>query len=1118
MAQAAWLPLSAAAERRSEFDLLKASPVHHGRDRRMSLDFGSSSSQGMYNQHDMDSAYSSMHPSDLPPSHNPSSSHLMNGHNIDRSDALDMEHGSYDIFSNSGSGSLASQRYRANASSSSSLGPNYALGVDTMYSQNSFNDQLPPFHPPNSHGYDLMGSLPSSYSSGKPSPLTPNDSVTSLPHPAGYSFSSNGHQKDFPHHSFPDSILDRRLSTVSSTYSSDFGDEYGSPMSVNPSMGMSAFAPPSAVQQFQDRLGRMQNDNRYPGGGVPPLSVPQHLHQNHNGDLMRGVAPQATHSFRPENGGGGSVPSFDDMPNFLAPNPQVDFPLRMSTTVGEDMARLRLAGAGDLQTFIRFLCPPPTAIMIGNSWWSDVIRRGEDPKLCPPRVVVSISGEPAPQEGSIEWTGAAGKAFDVNDPPTGTTYIGRCVGKQLFISDVDEKKKKVEALVKIMAPASDDEPERVIGTFPSRPIKVISKPSKKRQSAKNLELCINHGSTISLFHRLRSQTVSTKYLCVSGSGSSFKGSDGQPLLGLDQRSRAPTPSFIARTASWDPFIMYIVDVNKPAGGMDTPPPPPPQPDYPSPPPNAIPFTNNGSQIPIYYNQTVVLQCLTSGVVSPVLIIRKVDHQTTVVGGGLQEGAKGIADHYCVPGEVCGDPVSQLHKIAFEVYDASKGAPEPGTPGVSGAFLSCMGEKVNTYRPVEGRQWNNPPASTAASSGSRESDSPTAAPGSPTVSTPTSSGGADYFNGTNGATTGANGSAPNSPDPSGFPSNDGGKVKKGKRGSSSGGALTKPASQKGRRRPTSSGSGGSGGRRGSSSDASASSGALWQVDIGETSVWTIVGTDQIRYNFYVPPVLFDNQTAAQTGSFPVPSKPVTPFPGVVKYLPPDRAAEAPKSACPVSRAVMSKPNPHAAKLLTVYGENFNKNEPVTVFFGSEPSPYVEDVISYVIARTLGVIDDTKASTSEIQNDNHVASSTTSTTSAAPFSDSNSESIPPIRVQGENDDEDAAMSSPPSTYFHSTMESAGNLKLSGVDMFSPAPSQPPSPTLSRRDLAVHAMHQVHPMSKIIPGAGEEKGGSGDVTPGSEVSSFSVGSSFAFPGDSGSEDGLQIRKKRPTGDSDA
>lgn len=154
----------------------------------------------------------------------------------------------------------------------------------------------------------------------------------------------------------------------------------------------------------------------------------------------------------------------------------------------------------------RFLCPPPTAIMIGNSWWSEAgnsgssgssPRRGggngDESKVLPPRVVIAISGEPVPQEGAVEWTSTSGKAFDANDPPQGTTYIGRCVGKQLFISDVDEKKKKVEALVRIVAPASGEDDgmggggERVIGTFPSRPIKVISKPSKKRQSAKNLE-------------------------------------------------------------------------------------------------------------------------------------------------------------------------------------------------------------------------------------------------------------------------------------------------------------------------------------------------------------------------------------------------------------------------------------------------------------------------------------------------------------------------------------------------------------------------------------------------------------------------------------------------------
>lgn len=459
-------------------------------------------------------------------------------------------------------------------------------------------------------------------------------------------------------------------------------------------------------------------------------------------------------------------------------------------------------------------------------------------------------------------------------------------------------------------------------------------------------MCINHGSTISLFHRLRSQTVSTKYLCVSGSGSSFKGSDGAPLMGVDQRTRTATPSFIARTASWDPFVMYIVDVNKPAGGIDAPPPPPPQPDYPSPPPNAIPFTNNGSQIPIYYNQTVVLQCLTSGVVSPVLIIRKVDHATTVVGGGLQEGAKGVADLFCSPGEVCGDPVSQLHKIAFEVYDPNKGMPEAGTPGLTGAFLSCMGEKVNTYRPVEGRQWNTP----QTASSSRGSNSPNL-PGSPVVSTPASLNAPntpDYFSGSgpSAATT----SAPASPTSYDFPSNDGGRVKRGKRSTSStGGGVVKTHSAKGRRRQNSAGSTTSSRHGG---DQAASSGALWQVDIGETSVWTIVGTDQVRYNFYVPPVLFDQQTPNTSGSYPIPLKPVTPFPGVVKYLPPDRAAEAPKaSSCPSSSSSSSsargggggglaKPNPHASKMLTLYGENFNKADPVTVFFGADPSPYVE----------------------------------------------------------------------------------------------------------------------------------------------------------------------------------
>jgi recombining binding protein (suppressor of hairless) len=125
----------------------------------------------------------------------------------------------------------------------------------------------------------------------------------------------------------------------------------------------------------------------------------------------------------------------------------------------------------------------------------------------------------------------------------------------------------------------------------------------------------------------------------------------------------------------------------------------------------------------------------------------------------------------------------LHKIAFEVYDGNKGMPEPGTPGPTGAFLSCMGEKVNTFRPIDGRQWN--------SSLNAGSNSP-ALSGSPIVTTPVSASGAEYF----GAS--SVDSAPASPSPTSteFLSNDGGRVKKQKRSTSSGGVIPKSAGPKG----------------------------------------------------------------------------------------------------------------------------------------------------------------------------------------------------------------------------------------------------------------------------------------------------------------------------------
>ena len=202
------------------------------------------------------------------------------------------------------------------------------------------------------------------------------------------------------------------------------------------------------------------------------------------------------------------------------------------------------------------------------------------------------------------------------------------------------------------------------------------------------------------------------------------------------------------------------------------------------------------------------------------------------GGGIQEGVKAVPDHYCAPGEVCGDPVSQLHKIALEIYEPNWPPAEPGTPGAFGAFLSCIAEKVNTYRPVEGKQWS--PILTLPLP-ARGSDSP-AMPGSPVTSTPSPANTVHPF--------GSLDVPLSSMETEG--TNDGGLVKKRKRATSSTGGASESSQMKGRtKRPHSAGPGST--KRPSAADSITHlgrSGALWQVDVGETSVWTIVGTGEL----------------------------------------------------------------------------------------------------------------------------------------------------------------------------------------------------------------------------------------------------------------------------------
>ncbi|XP_072237653.1 recombining binding protein suppressor of hairless-like protein [Leuresthes tenuis] len=218
----------------------------------------------------------------------------------------------------------------------------------------------------------------------------------------------------------------------------------------------------------------------------------------------------------------------------------------------------------------RFFCPPPCVYIRGHGW--RVMQDHLKAAGCGDSVY-RVCGYMCLDSSSQSQADTFKLVFD--EQPN-SRQLFACA-KSLFISDQDKRKHFSLLLTLFLGNRQE------VGSFQSKMIKVISKPSQKRQSMKNADLCISSCSKVALFNRLRSQTVSTRYLSVDRG------------------------AFIASARQWTAFTITMVDDQRAdQGGFVL------------------------SEAFICYGSAVQLVCTESGVALPPMVIRKVSKQHAIL--------------------------------------------------------------------------------------------------------------------------------------------------------------------------------------------------------------------------------------------------------------------------------------------------------------------------------------------------------------------------------------------------------------------------------------------------------------------------------------------------------
>eukprot|EP00842_Homolaphlyctis_polyrhiza_P001553 jgi/Hompol1/2399/HPOL_005984-RA len=295
--------------------------------------------------------------------------------------------------------------------------------------------------------------------------------------------------------------------------------------------------------------------------------------------------------------------------------------------------------------------------------------------------------------------------------------------KNLYVSNRDQRH-SFQLAFRIFEETS----EQQLFSFTTNEIKVISKPSRNKTVSKSPDLSILSGDHIALFNRVRSQTVSTRYLTVSSDGSRLTSRHSpwdifvvwrldddeapkqavpselnqdkpeSPLARQVSRARSssagaimplPSASFASSSlwgnalgneselSSLDPCGPHIRRGRSNSLGMY--PSSMPLGRWPNNPflrrspqdlPEGAAHRNAGAGTVIRYGDTVVLENFMTGLRTVPLVVRRVDGKSLAILKAPAEG-KSLASSLATtvspePHYLPKDIISQLHKIAFQI--------------------------------------------------------------------------------------------------------------------------------------------------------------------------------------------------------------------------------------------------------------------------------------------------------------------------------------------------------------------------------------------------------------------------------------------------------------------